>query len=264
MEKQYNTDPSSFNPSSYQSHAPLVRASTQQATLSTELLSFTYDQLLNFCSSRDKRNIADLVALGFDERTIKKANYRTTPTEIGRLITEVEMNSPTRCGAIFKNAVAENLSVPGFFFDGNRMRLNMPREGQLIVSVKDTQSQIIALQIYRDAQDEQPRWFDSNGLPRGAKAIRRPHFARPYLARESGGIVIAEHTLAADLHAWKNDEAAVAINDILPSVFARSLRESLLDVSFVAFAFASPDTELLRALHSEGFEVCSDANGEVH
>ncbi len=224
------------------------------------LLHFIYLYLLRMSLKLSARDARDLIEAGFDEQHLTRTRYRTVPSKIARLVVESEMNQYHHCGCIFYSG--EGFRVPGFFFDGSRMRINA-REGRLVVPVKDARTAIGALQIYRSARDDAPAWFDSGGLPRGARATRQPHFARPHLARESGEIVIAEHTLAADLHAWRNDEAVVALNGLLPDVFARTLRTSLPQVSVVAFAFSLPDIDLLRALETHGFEVYGQSLPEV-
>ncbi len=229
-------------------------------TLAGPLRDFVYSYLQREGFMLDERNRRELIEIGFDERGITRAQYRTVPSDIARLVIEAEMNQYHHCGLILNSG--EGVRVAGFYFDGSRVRLDA-REGQLIVPVKDARARIVALQTYRSARDTSPRWLDSERLPRGARQARSSHFARPDLAREAFGIVIAEHTLAADLHAWTNDEGAVAVNGLLPDVFARHLRESLPEVSLVAFAFALPDRELLRALADHGFEVCGQALQEV-
>jgi hypothetical protein len=229
--------------------------------LTGPILAFVFDYVLRFALRLDDRDRRALLAAGFDERSLTALRYRSAPDDkIVRLVIEHEMNQTHQCGALFR--LGEGVRVPGLFFDGSGMRFNL-RAGRLLVPVKNARARLVSMQVYRKATDPLPQWFDSAGLPRGAKAPRAAHFARPHLARETGGIVIAEHTLAADLHAWRNDEATVALNDLLPWVFARSLRESLPEVGLVAFAFPYPDAELLRALHHYNFEVHDSARQEA-
>lgn len=237
-----NIKPVAFTPSALHAHA-----------LGGPLLAFVYAHLLRSCLTLHRRDAHTLAALGLDEKSISRLRYRTAPGAIARLVVESEMSQWHQCGFVFD--VPSPAPIPGLFSDGQRMRLHV-REGSLIVPVADARGEVGALQIYRHARDASPRWFDSSGLPRGARARRQAHFARASLSRQSGGVVIAEHTVAADLHAWANDEGAAAINRLLPDVFARALRQALPGVTLAAFAFPCPDVELLRALHAQGFEVC--------
>lgn len=243
-------------------------------TLAGPLLHFVYSYLLRDCLTLSARDARDLATIGFCASTIARAGYKSSPApsyfksrdgkaeryDISKLVIESEINKPEIGGAILHSSAG--FRVPGFYSDGAKLRLNFSQE-RLVAPVKNARAQIVALQTYRRATDAWPQWFDSAGLPRGARAQRSPHFARPALARESGAVVIAEHTIAADLHAWCNDEPAVAVNDLLPDAFARSLRAQLPEVSLVAFAFPLPDVEMLGALEAMRFEVYNHSLYEV-
>lgn len=250
----------------------MENTSTNAPTLTGPALSFVLATLLRCLPQLRAREVRELAVLGFNEQSIAQAGYRVAPgveyvkradrktskSEIVKLIIEAELNSPRYFADIF----CAGLRAPGFYFDGQAMRLNLPPD-RVVVPVKNARAQVVALQTYRTVRDTAPEWFESPGLPRGARAQRAAHFARAQLARTSGGIVIAEHTRAADAHAWAHEEAAVALNDLLPWVFARRLRESLPEVALVAFAYPYPDAELLRALYHYNFEVHDSARQEA-
>jgi hypothetical protein len=151
---------------------------------SSDALDRAYGRLLQSLALSPEHD-ANLSKRGLSDETLNRDGYKTFPFEARDVIADLAETKGYE-------------GVPGFWFDGNRWRVNA-RAGDLVLPVRNVAGQIVGIQLRSEDPKRRYRWLSSTGLSCGTPATAALHYALRTPIPSLGRVIVTEGVLKADV-----------------------------------------------------------------